>query len=641
MNLSARNISAGLSMPARFASVGVLNTALGLAVIQIALWLGLGDYAANAAGYAAGFVCSYALNRRFTFGAGDGRHGRQLPRFVLVAGMAYACNLLVLKIGQMAGLSGTIAVQVAAMGTYTAAFYVLARTFVFAEGSRPADGLDDLIGRSYFIAALIVAGMIPAMLAATPPLIDLGGHLARYGVQIDGGASPALRQWYGFDWALLPNLGSDLLVQGLAPVIGLEPAIRVIVAAIAGLHVAGVLLLSRAAHGRVTVTALFALPFAYGFPFQFGFLNFTLSIALALLALAAWIALGRAGRLRVRAVLFVGAGFGLWLCHLVGFAVFGIGAFADGVMRGRAEGRGWVRAAFDAGLAVVPLLAGPLAGMLAAHGGPAPAEAFSYAHFADKIRWLPMALRDAWLAWDFGSVLLVCGLIYWFWRSPAFVRHGGLALAAVLLALAYLAMPDTIMGSRYADMRLVPLIVTLFLVAAAPAPGSGKMLRIGLAIAGLLFAGARLAGNAAATRAHDAQFARSLSVLDAVPRGSNMVTFFLSRCGQGDGWDLDRREHLSGYALVRRGAFDNRQWQMPGGQLLTVHNPDAVPFEHAPAPAMFDRACHGERGLAEALAAVSPRIGTVWVLGYPAGFAAPGWQAVRRAGDSVVLRRLR
>jgi len=80
----------------RFLTAGVVNTAVGLAVIVVARdMLGLGDIAANASGYAAGLLIGFAVNRAWTF-----RHsGAALPsflRFLLVFALAYAANLAVL-----------------------------------------------------------------------------------------------------------------------------------------------------------------------------------------------------------------------------------------------------------------------------------------------------------------------------------------------------------------------------------------------------------------------------------------------------------------------------------------------------------------------------------------------------------------
>ena len=92
------------------------------------------------------------------------------------------------------------------------------------------------------------------------------------------------------------NLGVDLLVMPLGRLIGLEPAVKLIVLAIPPLTVAGFLWVAREVHGRMPPTAFFALPFVYGYPFLFGFVNFALSMALAFLAFGLWLRLGRLER---------------------------------------------------------------------------------------------------------------------------------------------------------------------------------------------------------------------------------------------------------------------------------------------------------------------------------------------------------
>src|SRR5688572_24199008 len=76
------------------------------------------------------------------------------------------------------------------------------------------------------LAAFVVLSALPLFWPDVPPLLDLPGHMGRYRVQLDLAASPALQQFYGFKWALIGNLGIDLLVELLAPLIGLEPAVK-------------------------------------------------------------------------------------------------------------------------------------------------------------------------------------------------------------------------------------------------------------------------------------------------------------------------------------------------------------------------------------------------------------------------------
>ena len=175
-------------------------------------------------------------------------------------------------------------------------------------------------GRSRLVILLLVAiSVIPLLTPAFAPITDLLGHIGRYRVQLDLANDPVLQRYYDFDWSLIGNLGVDLLVQIFGPLIGLEPAVKLIVIAIVALTTAGFLLLSRLAHGRIGAAALFALPLAYGFPFQFGFVNYCLSMALAFNAFALWIWLGSAGRLRLRLALFVPISFAIWLAHISGW----------------------------------------------------------------------------------------------------------------------------------------------------------------------------------------------------------------------------------------------------------------------------------------------------------------------------------
>jgi putative flippase GtrA len=80
----------------RFAVVGLSNTLIGVLVIYLAwrLW-GWPDWAANAIGYAIGFVWSFGLNRRWTFQARN-RLGPSFVRYALVCALAFGANLTVM-----------------------------------------------------------------------------------------------------------------------------------------------------------------------------------------------------------------------------------------------------------------------------------------------------------------------------------------------------------------------------------------------------------------------------------------------------------------------------------------------------------------------------------------------------------------
>src|SRR4028119_1625405 len=91
------------------------------------------------------------------------------------------------------------------------------------------------------LLALPLLAALPLLLPPIPPLIDVPGHMGRYKIALDLGQSPPLQAFYEFHWALVPNLGADLLVVPLAALFGLEPAVQIVALGIPALTVAAVL----------------------------------------------------------------------------------------------------------------------------------------------------------------------------------------------------------------------------------------------------------------------------------------------------------------------------------------------------------------------------------------------------------------
>jgi hypothetical protein len=160
-----------------------------------------------------------------------------------------------------------------------------------------------------------------------------------------------------------------------------------------------------------------------------------------------------------------------------------------------------------------------------------------------------------------------------------------------------------------------------------------------LALCGLLFCAARFAGNGISFAMADRQIARDLTVLDAIPRGSQLVTLLSAPCLPTPEWALERRTHIAGLALARRHAFANDQWEIPGGQLLRIHNREAGRFDRNPSQLTFYTACTDGPATADAVARIPAAIPYLWVVdvGRPRPFA--GWRAIRVAGGSAVYVR--
>jgi len=113
----------------RFLLVGIANTAVGYGTIMFLHYaFGISPVVANTGGYLIGGLLSYMLNRRFTF-ASKRRHSEALPRFALTVGCCFVLNLIVLE--QTLAFVPLPVAQAFASVTYTVAFYLTSRFFVF------------------------------------------------------------------------------------------------------------------------------------------------------------------------------------------------------------------------------------------------------------------------------------------------------------------------------------------------------------------------------------------------------------------------------------------------------------------------------------------------------------------------------
>jgi hypothetical protein len=503
--------------------------------------------------------------------------------------------------------------------------------------------------RRYIFVLLVLCASVPLLYPTVPPLTDLPGHIGRYAVQLGLDGSPALQTWYGFKWQLIGNLGVDLLVQLFGPVFGIEPTVKAVVVMIPMLQVAGFLLVAREAHGKVPPTAFFALPLAYAYPFQFGFVNFSLSMGLAYLSLALWMALARRGQLQLRAILFVPLSVLLWLCHMYGWAAFGILAGSAELFRQRQSGKSWIAS----GLATVRtclVLLGPILVMLAnPDGQTGSGETAGWFLWGQKESWFLLALRDRWMALDLGTVFLLVivslGAVSLYIlksvRGENPTHSAPILLSAGLFMAIFLIMPMTVFGSAYADMRLIPFVLVTGVIAIHPLDWTSKNFRSVLAVAGLLLFAIRMGATTVSFARYGDAINSELRALDHIPREARLLSLVGRPCKED--WSVHRLEHLPGLALARRHAFSNDQWDLVGGQLLTVHNTAAGKFSNDPSQFVAAPGCvrPGRKRFADALRTF-PRSGFdfVWVINAPTDQGADysDLQPIWRQGRSTVYR---
>lgn len=81
----------------RFVFVGVINTGVGYGTYATALLFGLNAYVSTIAQTITGVVCSYFLNKYFTFNNAE-KSFAQVARFISVYGVSFAMNMLLVYI---------------------------------------------------------------------------------------------------------------------------------------------------------------------------------------------------------------------------------------------------------------------------------------------------------------------------------------------------------------------------------------------------------------------------------------------------------------------------------------------------------------------------------------------------------------
>lgn len=468
------------------------------------------------------------------------------------------------------------------------------------------------------VVLTILAACVPLIYPPIPPLVDLLGHMGRFAVELDLDRSPSLQNYYAFDWAPIGNLGVDLLVRLVAPALGLETAVKLIVIAIAAVTVAGLLWIAREAHGRIPPTAYFAIPFVYGHPFLYGFVNFALSMALVFVSFGLWLRLGRLGRTKLRAALFMPISLIIFFTHAFGWGVLGLMCFATEAVRRKAEGATWVRAMVDAALAA-SVMALPLVIMLVWRSGTQGSGAAGWFDLEAKFAWIQTALRDRWRWLDVTSVLAAVLVLAQALRSPRHSFSIELGYPALVLLIVFFLLPSLIFESAYADMRLVPYIFAILLIAVRTEPGAPAAYAAKIAVLAIAFVTARLVANTISfVMAAEDQRAKSVAV-SHVPEGARVATFVQLPCGGA--WALQRNSHLGALVIIRRQGFSNDQWLTQALNVMDIRYRDPGYYAADPSQFVLPNGCNDglHRTIDQTLASFPRRdFDYVWLIDPPA-----------------------
>jgi hypothetical protein len=439
----------------------------------------------------------------------------------------------------------------------------------------------------WFLSLLVLIAAVPLILPITPPLTDLPEHMGRYRIQLSDPSSPLRSDYFNFHWAFIANLGFDLAIVPMSASFGLELGTKLLVIALVITTATGMLWIAAEAHGRVPPTALFALPLCYSYPFIWGFVNYLMSMALALNAYALWLRLGRQGRYTLRNILFVPIGLLITTAHIFGWAVLGLLAFGAEVVRGR-----------DAGLKLWPslwrgalsclALAPPVLLMVIWRTSDAGGANVDWFLWRAKYVYLISSLRNVSMDFDLASIYVLWGLIA-LGLGSAWVRmNRTLGIAALMLGIAYCLLPRMLLGSAYADMRLAPYVILIAVIALVPKSSSRRQAAIVACVATALFLW-RIAALTDDFARRDANNQHQLTALNHIEPNSRVFVQVALPCLNR--WQTSRMDHIGAMAIVRRDAFTNGQWTAAGAQLVRIKYAPAKGYAEDPTEIMRPRAC--------------------------------------------------
>jgi hypothetical protein len=249
--------------------------------------------------------------------------------------------------------------------------------------------------------------------------------------------------------------------------------------------------------------------------------------------------------------------------------------FSAEAVRQHDKGSGWFRSGLNAA-AQASVMALPVVVMLAwrseTHGG----MTGDWFNWWSKWRWTYSALRDRWEWWDIGSVSLTGVVFVGALASFRLTVSRNLAFTALVLLAGFIVLPRVIFGSAYADMRLIPYVIAVALLALRFRGAVRPRLAQFLAVLGIGFYILRIVSTTASLAiAADGQ-QEKLVALDYVPMGARVATLVGDPCGFS--WPLPRDSHLGAMVIVRRQGFSNDQWVIEGVNLLDLRYTAAAGF---------------------------------------------------------------
>ncbi len=412
-------------------------------------------------------------------------------------------------------------------------------------------------------AALSAIAVLPIAAVRLPAILDYPNHMARMHILAALPDNAELARYYSRAWAPIPDLALDIAAPWLTALIPVDGAMRLFLALVLLALASGCAALHRAAYRNQSLWPLFAFLLLYNRMLLWGFINYLAGVALALWALAAWIAIERrppALRIGIAAVL----GVAVYFAHLAAFGCYALAILAYSASP--AAGVSFrIRQSLSALLPALISLS-PAAALFLLSPTSGASVGLGYGNLLRKFD-LPVSIFDNYdRALDgatFGVLLLavIAGLA----RGGVLI-HPRLRWSVIALVAAFFALPSRMLTASGLDHRLPVAIAFVFVGASDWGAIAAPRRRL---IAGGLLAlfAVRLAIVGAVWLDADREYAALWPALATVPRGGAVAIAAPAGGVQAGGVPL---YHFPTLAVVFRDAFAPTIFADPSQQPIVL-----------------------------------------------------------------------
>jgi hypothetical protein len=383
--------------------------------------------------------------------------------------------------------------------------------------------------RVIMLAALL-ALLFPLTLTELPPLGDFPDHLARGYALAHLADDPALSKVYEAQWGLIPNVAIDLVIPPLLSVVPVFAAGRIVLTMALFLPVIGTIACHRARFGRRSLWPIASVLVACNGAFILGFVNFLISLGVALIGAAAWIRWSDR-RPMLAALATAAAAFLVFFLHAFGSLFLCLLIACDGLARAVRQRRNGVAGLLAATRRLAPALPAVVVpgGLYLESRLHETQGGVTWPSLRFELTWLFGPFLNYHLSLDMLTGLLVVAFLIACARARWLDAAADGLLALVTLIVLFAAAPLNMKNAGFIDTRFSVAAGFLLFAAVAPRIPRPRL----AALATLTFAGLfvlRMTIVAAAWSAGNRDLADLRRVLRVIP-ASSMVLVTTSDSG--------------------------------------------------------------------------------------------------------------